>query len=64
MKLVRVGSIKLDFPTLRKHNELLFIDQVTGNEVKFKELVTVDSKGFVCIEVPDDLLETREIANG
>lgn len=64
MKLVRVGQIKLDFPTLRKHKELLFIDQITGKEVKFRTMVTIDLDGFVCIEVPDDIFENGEMADG
>ena len=64
MQLVRVGQIKLDFPTLQKHRKLLFIDQITGNEVKFKntDAIIIDVKGFVCIEAPGDLIQNGEIA--
>lgn len=66
MQLVRVGQIKLDFLTLRNHRKLLFIDQITGNEVKFKntDAIIIDVRGFVCIEAPNDLFENGEIANG
>ena len=64
MNLVRVGNIKLDFATLRKHNIAIFIDQVTGKEVKFNKLVMIDSKGYVCMDVPEGTFGNGEIGNG
>lgn len=64
MRLVRIGNIKMDFPTLRKHKIAKFIDHNTGKEVKFNHMVIVDYKGFVCVEVPENTFGNGEIANG